>query len=59
MSDSPRISYYCAVCGIRKCGMEKGIENYAYCMDYPCEKLSELFAVYPKAKETLDRIRQK
>ena len=59
ISNSQRLFHYCRVCEIRKCGMEKGIENCAYCMDYPCEKLSELFAAYPKAKKTLDRIRQK
>jgi hypothetical protein len=58
LSDSPRIFSYCNVCEIRKCGKEKNVMNCASCADYPCEKLSKLFAGYSKAKETLDEIRR-
>jgi hypothetical protein len=57
ISDSPCIFHYCNVCEIRKCGREKNIKNCAFCTDYPCERLSKLFAEYSKAKETLDKIR--
>ena len=57
ISDSPRIFSYCNICEIRKCGMEKKVKNCAYCSEYPCEKLSQLFSKYSKAKETLDEIR--
>lgn len=57
IGDSPRIFSYCSVCEIRKCGREKEVENCAHCSEYPCEKLSELFSKYSKAKETLDEIR--
>jgi hypothetical protein len=56
-SDSPRIFSYCNVCDVRKCGKEKNVQNCAYCGDYPCEKLSRVFAGYSKAKETLDSIK--
>jgi hypothetical protein len=56
---SPRIFSYCNVCDIRKCGKEKHVENCAHCGDYPCEKLSKVFAGYSKAKETLDDIRSR
>ncbi|NWG11858.1 DUF3795 domain-containing protein [Candidatus Bathyarchaeota archaeon] len=56
-SDSSRIFNYCNVCNVRKCGKEKQVENCACCGDYPCEKLSKVFAEYSKAKETLDNIK--
>jgi len=58
ISEGPRIFSYCNVCEIRKCGKEKGVGNCASCVDYPCERLSKLFAGYSKAKETLDEIRR-
>jgi hypothetical protein len=56
-SDGSKVFSYCNICEIRKCGKEKQIENCAHCDDYPCEKLSKVFSGYPKAKETLDSIR--
>jgi len=50
---------YCNVCEIRKCGMEKEVENCAYCIDYECEKLEKFHEQAPKAKERLEEIRQK
>jgi len=58
ISDSPHIFSYCNDCKIRKCGREKKVKNCAFCRDYGCEKLSELFSNYSKAKETLDEIRR-
>ncbi|MFZ0965102.1 MAG: DUF3795 domain-containing protein [Candidatus Bathyarchaeia archaeon] len=49
---------YCNVCEIRKCGMEKEVENCAYCIDYECEKLAKFLEQAPKAKKTLEKIRQ-
>ena len=57
-SDSSRIFSYCNVCEIRKCGREKYVKNCAYCPEYPCEKLSQLFSKYSKAEEILDEIRR-
>jgi len=58
ISGSQRIFSYCSICEIRKCGKEKNVKNCAYCEDYPCEKLSKLFAGYSKAKDTLDGVRR-
>jgi hypothetical protein len=58
VSSGQRIFSYCSVCEIRKCGKTKNLNNCASCVDYPCEKLSKLFAGYAKAKETLDEIRR-
>jgi len=49
---------YCNICEIRKCGMEKGVENCAYCVDYNCEKLTEILWASPEAKKTLEEIRK-
>jgi hypothetical protein len=58
LSDSPRVFSYCGICEIRKCGRDKKVENCGFCADYPCERLSKLFAEYSKAKETLDEVRR-
>ena len=58
LSDGSRIFSYCSVCEIRKCGKERSVANCGSCADYPCERLSKLFAEYGKAKETLDEIRR-
>jgi hypothetical protein len=50
---------YCNVCEIRKCGMEKEVENCAYCIDYKCEKLEKFHEQAPKAKAKMEEIRQK
>lgn len=49
---------YCAECGIRACGVGRGVANCAYCDDYDtCETLSGFLAQVSGAKETLDAIR--
>lgn len=57
LTDDQRIFSYCNICEIR-CGKEKNVRNCAFCTDYPCEKLSNLFAKYRKAKATLDETRR-
>jgi hypothetical protein len=58
LSDSSQVFSYCNICEIRKCGKERSVANCGSCADYPCERLSKLFAEYSKAKETLDEIRR-
>jgi len=48
----------CKVCKIRKCGMDRGIINCAYCYEYACDRLNEFFKSVPRAKITLDSIRK-
>jgi hypothetical protein len=59
ISGSKRLLGYCAVCEIRKCGQNHGVENCAYCSDYGCEKLTKFIAMVPQAKATLEGIRKK
>jgi hypothetical protein len=49
---------YCSICEIRKCGMERGVENCAHCVDYACEKLTKSFDETSEARKTLEEIRQ-
>jgi hypothetical protein len=55
--DGPHIGY-CSVCEIRKCGIEKGVENCAYCVEYKCEKLGKMLEQAPKAKAMLAEMRK-
>jgi len=55
MSNGPHFGY-CDKCEIRACGVQKKVENCAFCPDYACERLSAFFANAPKAKENLDRV---
>ena len=57
LSKGLRIYRYCRTCAIRQCGLEKNVENCAYCQDYACDKLSKLFQEYKPAQEVLDKIR--
>lgn len=56
-SGSQHVFAHCDLYEIRRCGRRSKIENCADCLEYPCEKLGELFDKYPKAKQTLDEIR--
>jgi hypothetical protein len=56
-SDGDRLFSHPKVCEIRKCARTKTIANCAYCDEYPCEKLEELFNAFSLAKENLDKIR--
>ncbi len=47
---------YCETCEIRKCGKERKLRNCAFCPDYPCPRLSELFSKCGKARTVLDDI---
>lgn len=56
LADSPRLCAYCAECGIRRCGKERGVENCALCPDYACAQLLDFFKLVPGAKAVLDEV---
>ena len=56
-TETGRLYFGCKNCQIRKCAGEKKLENCAYCNDYPCEELEQVFAIEPVIKEQLDRIK--
>ncbi len=45
-------------CAIRKCAVDKGVINCAYCADYICGKLEGFFAADQEAKVRLDEVRK-
>jgi hypothetical protein len=55
--DGPHIGY-CAVCEIRNCGVQKKVENCAYCIEYGCGKLETVHSRSSEAKDTLEQIRK-
>lgn len=57
-SDSTRLFNYPKECKIRKCGIEKGVENCAGCSEYACNQLKEFFKMVPSAETTLNKIRK-
>lgn len=52
-----RLFKHCRVCQIRACCRDKGLDNCAVCAQYPCPKLSELFAASPEARANLEHCR--
>jgi hypothetical protein len=53
--EGPHIGY-CDVCEIRNCGVQKKVENCAYCIEYGCGKLETVHSRSSKAKDTLEQI---
>ncbi|MGD8564879.1 MAG: DUF3795 domain-containing protein [Candidatus Bathyarchaeota archaeon] len=56
-----RLHSFCAVCDVRKCGLERNIETCAQCDDFSCDKLERLWNGFrtvsaEKAKENLEKI---
>jgi hypothetical protein len=53
--DKQRKVYYLN-CIVRKCAMENGIENCAYCSIYPCEEVSHLHITFaPGFREKIEK----
>lgn len=50
--------YYCGnLCEIRKCVGEKGIDNCAACMVYPCEKVKTVAEGVPATRKIIEALR--
>jgi hypothetical protein len=56
LSDGIKIGYT-TQCEVRRCAVERGVENCAYCSDFGCEIISGFLANAPKAKANLENIR--
>ncbi len=56
LTNDGRLFKTCQVCPIRECGIEKRVLNCAYCEEYPCQKLDEIFSLAPESKKKLDEI---
>jgi len=58
-----RIYKFCSTCEVRKCGLERGVGNCGYCVEYPCEKLEKLWKSFKsvsrdEVKASLDNMRK-
>ncbi len=49
---------HCAVCEIRKCGVEHDVENCAHCADYGCQKINDFLEKVPAARTKLEGVRK-
>ena len=49
----------CINCAIRICGLDRSIENCAYCSEFICNKLKKMFTDEPETQERLEEIRRK
>lgn len=58
-SASGRVFSGCSDCEIRKCAIAKNIENCAFCEEYICAKLKELYSLDPGAQHRLEDIRNR
>lgn len=43
-------------CPVRSCVLEKGLNNCAYCDDYPCEDLQQIIVNRSAIEEKLERV---
>jgi hypothetical protein len=59
LSEEGRHIGFCAMCEVRKCGLEREVVNCAYCDEYGCEKLTKFWNMAPIAKKHLEEIRKK
>jgi len=41
-----RLHSFCRVCEVRECGLQRNIENCAYCNEFPCGKLEKLWSSF-------------
>jgi len=58
-TEGGRLFSGCKQCDIRKCAIQKDVENCAHCDEYVCEKLKKLFATESDAKKRLDEIKSR
>ncbi|UCG28503.1 MAG: DUF3795 domain-containing protein [Bacteroidales bacterium] len=54
-----RLFFGCRNCEIRKCVKNRSLDSCAYCPDYACDKLEDLFHHDPEAQVRIKVIRSK
>ena len=52
-----RLFSSCRNCAIRNCASSKELESCAFCGEYSCDHLDEMFRSDPEARVRLDKIR--
>ena len=60
LPDGKIMTKFCFVCVVRKCALEKEVENCAFCHEYPGEQINQYLEVFgdTEAKKTLEKIRK-
>jgi hypothetical protein len=58
-AETGRLFSGCSKCEIRKCAILQNVKNCAFCNDYACEKLDQIFQHEKRAKDKLDEIRRR
>ena len=56
-SKTDRIFPGCNKCEVRACAQKRNLKSCAYCEEFPCAKLNELFVLEPTARNRLEEIR--
>ena len=59
LSSNGRHIGFCQTCEVRKCGIEKSVENCSVCDEQPCDKLNSFFVFSPGAKECFEALLRK
>jgi hypothetical protein len=49
---------YCAMCDVRRCAVERGVETCAHCADYGCAFLQDFWQMAPSTRARLEEIRR-
>ena len=60
LSTGKRIFKFCNDCEVRVCAVGKGVANCAYCDDFACSKLDNIWKIIdnPEARERLEAMRE-
>lgn len=53
-----RLFSSCLKCEIRKCARQSQLDSCAFCPEYACEKLQNIFRLEPAARGQLEKIRE-
>jgi len=53
-----RLFITCISCSVRNCVRNRQHDSCAYCTDYGCDKLQEVFADQPEARMELERLKK-
>lgn len=55
-TENGRLLGYCDSCKVRACGMEKNLDNCAFCKDQPCKDLRQFHRFSSAAKTGFEQI---
>ena len=59
LSSGGRLIGFCNTCEVRKCGIEKSVENCSVCAEQPCDKLTKFHEFSPDAKASFEALVKK